>query len=120
MTEVFVSAHGKAARTYPRRWPLLRLDRIYARNAHSQHALVLPRGRGRIFPTTRHSLPSSRYELAHGGRLRVGARQPVELLENGEGYFPAVLDAIARARHEVLIETFILFEDKVARRCSAR
>ena len=37
----------------------------------------------------------------------------VELLENGEGYFPAVLDAIARARHEVLIETFILFEDKV-------
>ena len=37
----------------------------------------------------------------------------VELLENGEGYFPAVLDAIARARHEVLIETFILFEDTV-------
>jgi cardiolipin synthase len=37
----------------------------------------------------------------------------VELLENGEGYFPAVLDAIARARDEVLIETFILFEDKV-------
>ena len=37
----------------------------------------------------------------------------VELLENGEGHFPAVLDAIARARHEVLIETFILFEDKV-------
>jgi cardiolipin synthase A/B len=37
----------------------------------------------------------------------------VELLENGEGYFPAVFDAIARARHEVLIETFILFEDKV-------
>jgi endonuclease/exonuclease/phosphatase family metal-dependent hydrolase len=42
MTEVFVAAHGKAARTYPARWPLLRLDRIYARNAHSQHALVLP------------------------------------------------------------------------------
>lgn len=40
--EVFVTAHGKAARTYPARWPLLRLDRIYARNAHSQHALVLP------------------------------------------------------------------------------
>lgn len=39
----------------------------------------------------------------------------VELLENGEGYFPAVLDAIARARHEVLIETFILFEDKVGK-----
>jgi cardiolipin synthase A/B len=37
----------------------------------------------------------------------------VELLENGEAYFPAVLDAISTARHEVLIETFILFEDKV-------
>ena len=37
----------------------------------------------------------------------------VELLENGEAYFPAVFDAIARAEREVLIETFILFEDKV-------
>jgi len=37
----------------------------------------------------------------------------VELLENGEAYFPAVFEAIARAEREVLIETFILFEDKV-------
>lgn len=37
----------------------------------------------------------------------------VELLENGEAYYPAVFSAIAEARHEVLIETFILFEDKV-------
>ena len=37
----------------------------------------------------------------------------VELLENGERYFPAVFKAIAEARHEVLIETFILFEDRV-------
>lgn len=35
------------------------------------------------------------------------------LLENGEEFFPAVFDAIAAARREVLIETFILFEDKV-------
>lgn len=35
------------------------------------------------------------------------------LLENGESFFPAVFDAIARARREVLLETFILFEDKV-------
>jgi cardiolipin synthase len=35
------------------------------------------------------------------------------LLENGEAFFPAVFDAIARARREVLLETFILFEDKV-------
>jgi cardiolipin synthase len=37
----------------------------------------------------------------------------VRLLENGEAYFPAVFDAIRAARHEVIIETFILFEDKV-------
>jgi len=37
----------------------------------------------------------------------------VRLLENGEEYFPAVFDAIRSARHEVILETFILFEDKV-------
>ena len=42
LKEVFMAANGSAARTYPARWPLLRLDRIYARNARSHHALVLP------------------------------------------------------------------------------
>jgi cardiolipin synthase A/B len=37
----------------------------------------------------------------------------IVLLEGGEQYYPRVFDAIDRARHEVLIETFILFEDKV-------
>ena len=37
----------------------------------------------------------------------------LELLENGEEFFPAVFAAIEAAKHEVLIETFILFEDKV-------
>jgi cardiolipin synthase A/B len=37
----------------------------------------------------------------------------VELLENGEAFFPAVFNAILGAQREVLIETFILFEDKV-------
>jgi cardiolipin synthase len=37
----------------------------------------------------------------------------VELLENGEAFFPALFGAISRAEREVLIETFILFEDKV-------
>ncbi|MBO9685487.1 MAG: cardiolipin synthase ClsB [Mitsuaria chitosanitabida] len=37
----------------------------------------------------------------------------IELLENGEYFFPALFSAIESARHEVLIETFILFEDKV-------
>jgi cardiolipin synthase len=35
------------------------------------------------------------------------------LLENGEAYFPAVQAAVDAARREVLIETFILFDDKV-------
>lgn len=35
------------------------------------------------------------------------------LLENGEAFFPAVFDAVANAKREVIIETFILFEDKV-------
>jgi phosphatidylserine/phosphatidylglycerophosphate/cardiolipin synthase-like enzyme len=39
----------------------------------------------------------------------------VDLLENGDAYFPAVFDAIDAAEREVLIETFILFEDFVGR-----
>ena len=37
----------------------------------------------------------------------------LELLENGEQFFPRVFEAIAQARQEVVLETFILFEDKV-------
>lgn len=37
----------------------------------------------------------------------------VRLLENGEEYFPRVFEAIGAAKQEVLIETFILFEDEV-------
>lgn len=39
----------------------------------------------------------------------------VDLLENGEEFFPAVFDAVRAAQREVLIETFILFDDKVGR-----
>jgi cardiolipin synthase len=39
----------------------------------------------------------------------------ITLLENGEEYFPRVFDAIAAAEHEVLLETFILFDDRVGR-----
>lgn len=40
----------------------------------------------------------------------------VELLINGEAFFPRVFKAIEQARHEVLLETFIIFEDKVGQR----
>ena len=46
-------------------------------------------------------------------RWRAGNR--VDLLENGGRYFPRVFAAMAAAREEVLIETFILFDDKVGR-----
>ena len=39
----------------------------------------------------------------------------ITLLENGEAYFPRVFEAIAAAEHEVLLETFILFDDVVGR-----
>lgn len=41
--EVFVNAHGAAARTFPARWPLFRLDRIYVRNAMTHRPIKLPR-----------------------------------------------------------------------------
>jgi cardiolipin synthase len=37
----------------------------------------------------------------------------VELLENGEAYFPRVFEVMRQAKTEILLETFIVFEDKV-------
>lgn len=39
----------------------------------------------------------------------------VTLLENGEAFYPRAFEVIAAARKEVLLETFILFDDKVGR-----
>jgi len=43
LSEVFVQAHGRAARTFPARFPFLALDRIYVRNACAHAPLALPR-----------------------------------------------------------------------------
>lgn len=40
----------------------------------------------------------------------------IELLENGDQYFPAVFEAIKNARSKVILETFIWFEDDVGKR----
>jgi len=37
----------------------------------------------------------------------------VELLINGEDYYPRVFEAMGQAREEILLETFIIFDDKV-------
>lgn len=55
--------------------------------------------------------PPSRH-WTEGNRLR--------LLENGEAFFPFVFEAIAGATQEVLIETFILFEDQVGNELQRR
>ena len=39
----------------------------------------------------------------------------ITLLENGEGFYPRVFDSISAAEHEVLLESFIVFDDKVGR-----
>lgn len=42
LLEVFESTYGKPARTFPARFPLLALDRIYVRNAGVHAPMVLP------------------------------------------------------------------------------
>ena len=37
----------------------------------------------------------------------------VELLINGEAFFPAVFDSIGKAQQEIVLETFIISEDKI-------
>ena len=43
LNEVFVQALGRAANTFPARFPFLQLDRIYVRNTRSHTPLPLPR-----------------------------------------------------------------------------
>ena len=43
LREVFVSAYGEAAKTFPSIFPVLSLDRIYVRNASVHLPVVLPR-----------------------------------------------------------------------------
>jgi endonuclease/exonuclease/phosphatase family metal-dependent hydrolase len=43
LSEVFVTAYGVPAKTFPARFPLLCLDRIYVRNAGVHLPVVLPR-----------------------------------------------------------------------------
>ncbi len=56
---------------------------------------------------------SARHQAAPPGDEPWTEGNAVTLLENGDAYFPRLFDAIASARQEVLLETFILFEDRV-------
>jgi cardiolipin synthase len=50
-------------------------------------------------------------DWSNSSAWRAGNR--VQLLENGEGFFPRAFAAIEQAQQEILLETFIVFEDKV-------
>ncbi len=52
-------------------------------------------------------------------RTRWTRGNQVTLLENGESFFPRVFDAIATAERDVIVETFILFDDRVGRQLHA-
>ena len=41
LEEIFTRATGRPARTFPVRFPLLRLDRIYVKNAHASSPTAL-------------------------------------------------------------------------------
>lgn len=41
----------------------------------------------------------------------------IQLLENGEQYYPAVFKAIGEAQERIILETFIWFEDDVGNNC---
>lgn len=41
LKEAFVTATGRPARTFPARWPVLRLDRVYARNVRVERTRIL-------------------------------------------------------------------------------
>ena len=66
-----------------------------------------------LAPTVAHFAASVRFEVSTDTMSRwVGGNQ-ITLLENGEEFFPRVFECIAAAQREVVLETFILFEDKV-------
>ena len=44
----------------------------------------------------------------------------IQLLENGEQYYPAVFKAIGEAQERIILETFIWFEDDVGKQLHAR
>ena len=101
LKEVFVTAYGESAKTFPARFPLLSLDRIYVRNASVHLPVVLPR---RPWSHLSDHAPLAAeihlYEDAMNARWIEG--NDIRLLENGEEFFPRVFACIANAQQEVV------------------
>lgn len=68
-------------------------------------------------PTTvsRHSAAGDAHPVGAPANSRWVPGNRLTLLENGEEYYPRAFEEIAGASREVLLETFILFDDKVGR-----
>ena len=103
LEEIFTRSRGRPARTFPVRFPLLRLDRIYVKNAHASSPTALALLNWRHLSD--HAPLSAEIHLcnAHGRK------------ENGDNFYPAVFEAISHAQQKVFLETFIWFEDDVGR-----
>jgi cardiolipin synthase A/B len=92
-----------------------------ARRRHENSLLSYRAGAGRLQQFTH--VPHTVIAIVHLQGASVSARwlggNAIALLENGEEFFPRVFDSIAKAEREVLLETFILFEDKVGKELHA-
>jgi cardiolipin synthase len=75
------------------------------RGSHRRRPLPAERGRD--------SDPTAWY--GHAGALFLGGNE-VRLLPGGDALFPAMIDAIRKARHEVWVATYIFHDDPTAKR----
>lgn len=68
LEEIFTRSRGRPARTFPVRFPLLRLDRIYVKMPTPAARLRWLYSTGDISPTMPHSARRSTYEMHMAGR----------------------------------------------------
>ncbi len=99
--------HFTPARSFPARLPLLRLDRIYLRNAMPGTAQVLSK-----YPWS-HLSDHALWLRRSNCEPTLGRRQQRAVADQWRAILPRVFEAMAQAREEILLETFIIFDDKV-------
>ena len=113
LEEIFTRARGRPARTFPVSFPLLRLDRIYVKNATPVARRRWPLNNGGIC-LIMHPL-AWRYIC----EMSLAGRQPH--YATGE-WRPVLSGAVCGHRSRqpaVILESFIWFEDEVGRRLHA-
>jgi cardiolipin synthase len=106
LEEIFTRARGRPARTFPVSFPLLRLDRIYVKNAHASRPKAL------ALKQWRHLSDHAPLAWRSICEMSLAGRQPH--YATGE-WRPVLSGAVCghRSRQPVILETFIWFEDEV-------